>query len=246
MGTGLCPGAIERLSRVGLFDMTERFNARLALLAPLVVSGLALSGCMGSPTYGTDKTAGAQLAGDITGAFSFAPKTKTPIDYKPRPTLVKPAPGQKETLPAPQESIQTASAQWPESPEQRRARLRADATAHQNDPSYQSQMVDDVQTDPASVKKAMADSASDHPPAWTPADSDKGRAAEIQRRLADSKQGDPNTRKYLSEPPVAYRVAADTAPQGDLGEDEYKKERRLKKEAEGKKSSGWFDWLPSL
>jgi hypothetical protein len=226
--------------------MTERYNARLALLAPLVVSGLALSGCVGSPTYGTDKTAGAQLAGDITSAFSFAPKTKTPIDYKPRPTLVKPAPGQKEALPAPQESIQTASAQWPESPEQRRARLRADATAHQNDPSYQSQVVDDVQTDPASVKKAMADAGSSHPPAWTPADSDKGRAAEIQRRLADSKQGDPNTRKYLSEPPVAYRVAADTAPQGDLGEDEYKKERRLKKAAEGKKSSGWFDWLPSL
>ena len=60
------------------------------------------------------------------------------------------------------------------------------------------------------------------------------------------KQGDPNTRKYLSEPPVQYRVASDTAPQNELGEDEYKKERRLKKEAEGKKGSGWFDWLPSL
>ncbi|WP_421913604.1 hypothetical protein [Mesorhizobium sp.] len=226
--------------------MTERYNARLALLAPLVVSGLALSGCMGSPTYGTDKTAGAQLAGDITGAFSIVPKTKPQIDYKPRPTLVKPAPGQKEALPAPQESIQTASAAWPESPEQRRARLRADATAHQDDPAYQSQIVDDVQTDPAAVKKALAESGSSHPPAWTPADSDKGRAAEIQRRLAASKQGDPNTRKYLSEPPLAYRVAADTAPKDQLGEDEFKKERRLRKEAEGKKSSGWFDWLPSL
>lgn len=225
--------------------MTERYNARLALLAPLVASGLALSGCMGSPTYGTDKTASEQLVGDLTGAVSFAPKRKDPIDYKPRPTLVKPAPGQKEALPAPQDSIQSASAEWPESPEQRRARLRADATAHQNDPSYQSEIVDDVQSDPASVKKAMADSGSSHPPAWTPADSDKGRAAEIQRRLADAKQGDPNTRKYLSEPPLAYRVASDTAPQNVLGEDEYKKERRLKKAAEGKKS-GWFDWLPSL
>ncbi|ETA72466.1 MULTISPECIES: hypothetical protein [Mesorhizobium] len=225
--------------------MTERYKVRLALLAPLVASGLALSGCMGSPTYGTDKTAAEQLAGDLTGAVSFAPKHKDPIDYKPRPTLVKPAPGQKEALPAPQESIQTASAQWPESPEQRRARLRADATAHQNDPGYQAEIVDDVQTDPASVKKAMADSGSSHPPAWTPADSDKGRAAEIQRRLAASKQGDPNTRRYLSEPPLAYRVAADSAPQNELGEDEYKKERRLKREAEGKKS-GWFDWLPSL
>ncbi|AEH89480.1 MULTISPECIES: hypothetical protein [Mesorhizobium] len=225
--------------------MTERYNARLALLAPLVASGLALSGCMGSPTYGTDKTAAEQLAGDLTGAVSFAPKRKDPIDYKPRPTLVKPAPGQKEALPAPQNSIQTASAEWPESPEQRRARLRADATAHQDDPNYQSEIVDDVQTDPEAIKKAMAESGSSHPPAWTPADSDKGRAAEIQRRLAEGKQGNPNTRKYLSEPPLAYRVASDQAPQNELGEDEYKKERRLKKEAEGKKG-GWFDWLPSL
>ena len=225
--------------------MTERYKARLALLAPLVASGLALSGCMGSPTYGTDKTAAEQLAGDLTGAVSFAPKRKDPIDYKPRPTLVKPAPGQKEALPAPQDSIQSASAEWPESPEQRRARLRADATAHQNDPNYQAEIVDDVQTDPASIKKAMADSGSSHPPAWSPADSDKGRAAEIQRRLAASKQGDPNTRRYLSEPPLAYRVASDTAPQNELGEDEYKKERRLKKEAAAKsKSGGMFDWLP--
>ncbi|TIT89259.1 MAG: hypothetical protein E5W59_16735, partial [Mesorhizobium sp.] len=169
--------------------MTERICVRAALLAPLVASGLALSGCMSSPTYGTDKTAGEQLAGDLSSAFSIAPKRKDPIDYKPRPDLVKPAPGQKENLPPPQESIETASADWPESPEQRRARLRADATAHQDDPSYQSQIVDDVQTDPTAVKKALADSASSHPPRWSPEDSDKGRAAEIQRRMAEGKQG---------------------------------------------------------
>lgn len=223
--------------------MTERYKARLALLAPLFASGLALAGCMGSPTYGTDKTAGEQLAGDLTGALSITPKQKERIDYKPRPTLVKPAPGQKDALPAPQESIETASAEWPESPEQRRARLRADATAHQNDPAYQSEIVDDVQTDPAAVKKAMEESGSSHPPRWSPEDSDKGKAAEIQRRLAESKQGDPNTRKYLSEPPLAYRVASDNAPKDQLGEDEYKKERRLKAQAEGKKGGGWFDWL---
>ncbi|RWB26365.1 MAG: hypothetical protein EOQ42_27515 [Mesorhizobium sp.] len=224
--------------------MTERACARVALLAPLVVSGLALSGCMGSPTYGTDKTASAQLAGDLTSAFTVMPKNKERIDYKPRPELVKPAPGQKE-LPPPQDSIATASADWPESPEQRRARLRAEATLHQDDPDYQAQIVDDVQTDPSAVKAAMAQSASSHPPAWTPADSDKGRAAEVKRRLAEAKQGDPNTRRYLSEPPVQYRAAAATAPVDDLGEDEYKKERRLKKEAAAKnKSGGMFDWLP--
>jgi hypothetical protein len=75
-----------------------------------------------------------QLADDLSSAFFFFLKHETPIDYKPRPELVKPAPGQKEALPAPQDSIQTASSDWPESPEQRRARLRADATAHQADP----------------------------------------------------------------------------------------------------------------
>lgn len=222
--------------------MTERTFARAALLAPLVASAVALSGCMSSPTYGTDKTAAAQLFDDVSGAASITPKHRDAIDYKPRPDLVKPGPGQKETLPPPQQSIETASADWPESPEQRRARIRADATAHQNDPNYQPEAVEDVQTDPAAVKKAMDDSASSHPPRWSPADSDKGRAAEIQRRLAEQKQGNPNVRKYLSEPPLAYRQAADTAPQNELGEDEYKKERRLKKLAEGKKS-GWFDWL---
>ncbi|RWK34939.1 hypothetical protein [Mesorhizobium sp.] len=224
--------------------MTERTCARVALLAPLVVSGLALSGCMGSPTYGTDKTASAQLAGDLTSAFSVMPKNKEKIDYKPRPELVKPAPGQKE-LPPPQDSIATASADWPESPEQRRARLRAEATLNQDDPSYQAQIVDDVQTDQTAIKAALKESGSSHPPAWKPADSDKGRAAEVKRRLAEQKQGDPNTRRYLSEPPVQYRAAAATAPVDDLGEDEYQKERRLKREAAAKdKSGGMFDWLP--
>jgi len=227
--------------------MTDRTSVRVALLAPLVVSGLALSGCMGSPTYGTDKTAGEQLAGDLSSAFSFSPKRGPNIDYKPRPELVKPAPGQKEVLPAPQESIETASTDWPESPEQRRARLRADATAHQNDPNYKSEIVDDVQTDPASVKKMLDQSGSDHnsTPGEAGMDS-KSHAAEIQRRLQEQKQGDPTTRKYLSEPPLAYRAAADTAPQGELGEDEYKKERRLKREAAAKGGkTGLFDWLPS-
>jgi hypothetical protein len=246
-GPDLGPVAIKRLYRVGLFGMTERYRARVALLAPLVVSGLALSGCMSSPTYGTDKTASTQLADDLTGAFALSPKRKEHIDYKPRPVLVKPAPGQKEALPTPQDNIVTANADWPESPEQRRARLRADATAHQNDPNYQAQIIDDIQTAPETARSTTPESISNHPPQWQRGDSDSGRTAEIKRRLTESKQGDPTKRKYLSEPPVQYRVASDTAPQDDIGEDEYKKERRLKREAAAKTkgSSGLFDWLPS-
>ena len=151
---------------------------RAALVAPLVVSALALAGCMGSPTYGTDRTAAEQLAGDLSNAFSLAPPQREKIDYKPRPELVKPAPGQKETLPVPQDNItQTASAQWPESPEQRRARLRAEASAHQDDPNYRPQIDEDIQTDPAAVRKAMKESGSSHPPRWSPEDSGGGAAS---------------------------------------------------------------------
>ncbi|MGN6306886.1 MAG: hypothetical protein ACTHNH_18855 [Mesorhizobium sp.] len=219
---------------------------RAALVAPLVVSALALAGCMGSPTYGTDKTAAEQLAGDLSNAFSLAPPQREKIDYKPRPELVKPAPGQKESLPQPQDSItQTASAEWPESPEQRRARLRAEATEHENDPNYQSQIEEDIQTNPAAVRKAMRESGSSHPPAWSPEDSGGGsraRRAAINAKLAESRQGSPTSRKYLSEPPLTYRQPATDAPQNDIGEDEYKKERRLKREAQGK--SSWGSWWP--
>lgn len=230
---------------MGFFGIDDRHCARALVLAPLVASALAMSGCVSSPTYGTDKTAAEQLFSDINNVASFAPN-QNKIDYKPRPPLVKPAPGEKESLPAPQEDItQTASAGWPESPEQRRARLRADAAAHENDVNYDPQIVDDVQTDPVAVRKAMAESGSDHPP---PPDSGKDvqRRGEINRRLVEANQGDPTSRKYLSEPPLTYRSPAATAPQGELGEDEVKKERRLKKEAAAKsgKGSGMFDWLP--
>lgn len=64
------------------------------------------------------------------------------------------------------------------------------------------------------------------------------RKAEIERRLRENKQGSATTRKYLSEPPLAYRQAATTAAQDELGEDEIKKERRKKKLAQ--KGSSWW------
>src|SRR5690606_32490863 len=54
------------------------------------VSALALSGCMGSPTYGTDKTANEQLIEDLTGVLALGPKRQPQIEYQPRPELVKP------------------------------------------------------------------------------------------------------------------------------------------------------------
>jgi len=41
------------------------------LVLMTAVAGLALSGCVSSPTYGTDKTASAQLLDDVSNMASF-------------------------------------------------------------------------------------------------------------------------------------------------------------------------------
>jgi hypothetical protein len=212
---------------------TVRLVAGAALLA---AAGLT-SGCMSSPTYGTDKTANEQLMSDVGGIFSFRPKKHAPIDYEPRPDLVKPVKGD-ETLPAPQQSIASSdNPAWPESPEQRLARVRAEADANIDDPNYKSPIVPDEQLaqapQPILAGNGHAADSGVRDPSKIAAEK-----AEFKKRLKETQQGDSTNRKYLSEPPVEYREAAADAPQGEVGEDEDKKERRLKREARKKTSRG--------
>lgn len=228
--------------------MQENWGARVRLLAggALVAAAGLVSGCMNSPTYGTGKTANSQLMSDLGGIMSFSDKKKAPIDYAPRPELVKPAKG-GEALPAPQEPITTASSsQWPESPEQRLARIRAEATDNQENTNYTSPVVADVAVDSdASTSTSRFKKTGQ---AWRSFESDNqtpideaARKAEIQKRIKETQQGDAANRKFLSEPPVEYRQAAADAPVGEVGEDEAAKERRLKKEAR-KRSGDGYSW----
>lgn len=74
----------------------------------------------------------------------------------------------------------------------------------------------------------------------------KQQREEFNRRLAENNQGSPTTRKYLSEPPLEYRKPAETAAANDVGEDELKKERRIKKAAQQQGTGGWRDLVPWL
>ena len=209
-----------------------------------VCSGL--SGCMSSPTYGTGRSSGEQLADDLTGIMSIQPKRRAAIAYQPRPDLVKPAPGSKLDLPPPQESIASNNPQWPESPEQRRARIRADADANRDKVGFQPQVVSDGEAtdvvDRPSAQSQYSSRLADQ--GMTPDKQSPGQQrSEFKKRLAETQQGSPTNRKYLSEPPLAYREPAGTAATGDLGEDEAVKERRLKAEAK-KKAGGGSSWWP--
>ncbi|WP_306121020.1 hypothetical protein [Roseitalea sp. MMSF_3504] len=105
----------------------------IAAIVIVGAAGVALAGCMG-PTYGTDKTAGAQLMEDLSSAMSLGGRKDPPINYAPRPDIVKPA--DTSVLPPPQENIAEASSQWPESPEERRQRVLAEIDAGERDPNF--------------------------------------------------------------------------------------------------------------
>lgn len=229
--------------------MSGRNGARAILFAPLVVSGLLVSGCVSSPTYGTGTTQTKQLTTDVTSMLSLKPKRAFASNYAPRPELVKPT-NPTTVLPPPQESIVTASNQWPESPEQRRARIRADATENRDTAGWQPEVTNDIAVDSSYKQTKLGSSSrgrdSGVAKAGEAEDLSKKGAA-YRQKLAESKQGDPTVRRTLTEPPTEYRQPATSAPTDELGEDEYKKQRRLK--AEAKKAGGgssWKDLVPWL
>lgn len=216
-------------------------NGRILVLVATMAT-LPLAGCVSSPTYGTDKTASEQLLDDMTNIVSMGQK-KTPIEYKPRPELVRPANSQTAVLPAPQEKMTAADGSWPESPEQRRARLRAEATANQDNPHYVSPIASDMPVARSSSHYMSGTSRREEAPELKPVTKDqRAEALRLQQERRNQTIGSPDTRRYLSEPPIAYRQPAPTAATDDLGEDESVKERRRKAEASGSKS--WTDILP--
>lgn len=180
----------------------------------LIVSTLiALSACTSAPTYGTGTRSDVQLIEDIAGIMTVTPKEKDPIDYKPRPGVI--APASSAALPEPQETITKQAGVFPETPEMRRKRLRDEATANAGNPLYKSPIINtglgQVQTKVLTPEEQSA----------------RFRAG---RAIQD---GAYSGRRYLSDPPAELKVAADTAPVGELGEPEKKKEARRKKLAQG-------------
>ncbi|NRP71469.1 hypothetical protein ILFOPFJJ_02355 [Ensifer psoraleae] len=203
-------------------EMTRELRV-VASIAAIVAGGLVLSGCIGGPTYGTDKTAGEQLLDDLGSAVSLAPPKRDPVKYQPRPALVLPPQGQQTALIEPQKSLASreANPEWVESPEEVRQRLREEAEANKNDPNYVSPLA-----------KASANgrrlSAKEQQEAYREA-----------RKLEMGAYSD--KRRFLSDPPIEYRRLPEGA-EADLGEPEKVKERRRKKEAQIANSGSKWWW----
>lgn len=215
------------------------------LVLMTAVGSLTLAGCVSSPTYGTDKTAGAQLLDDVSNMASFGQgKNKERINYKPRPELVRPGDGEKAVLPPPQQSVASAGdPSWPESPEERRKRLRDEITANRDNPNFVSPIEQDGVTSSGNRPLLASGSSRREDYATRTPTADPARVAALKKARAEQTHGSSTTRRYLSEPPLTYREPAPTAAAGDLGKDEAQKERERKRAAGGG-SKGWRDYMP--
>lgn len=210
----------------------SRQTARRLLPAGVVLAAATvLAGCMG-PTYGTGTPSGQQTLEDVSGILSLGGERKEPIAYQPRGELVRP--GSTEVLPSPQQSASSNEA-WPESPEQRLARIRSDATDNQGNVQYQSGVRGARNTEGPMVDWDRQNNVEPTNRA--------NQREEFNRRLAESRQGDATQRRYLSEPPTTYRQPSANAPVGDVGEDEWRKQR-AQAQAQGKAT--WRDWIPGM
>ena len=194
-------------------------------VAGMMAGVLSLSGCMGSPTYGTGTPAMEQLGNDLASAVSLGgTQEKRDVKYNPRPGLVVAA--QDRSLPPPQTSLASRENNpgWVESPEETRQRLRQEATDNENNPRYRS---------PLLAGKGKAGQMTE---------SEKWEAFRQAKQNAEGTDVTQGRRRSLTDPPVQYR-AVDSAELADLGEPELQKERRRKKEAQAaKQTSSW--WKP--
>jgi hypothetical protein len=198
--------------------------------AGILAATLTLSGCIGSPTYGTDKTAMEQLGDDLGNAVAIGGNREdknSKLRYNPRPTLVvasNPNAAASAPLPAPQTSLANRenNPNWVESPEETRARLRDEAEANEKNQNYRSPLL------------------SGRGQAGQMSESEKWEA--FRKAKQDAETVDINSRRRsLSEPPAQYR-SADAAALQDLGESESDKEKRRKKEAEKASQSSNSSW----
>lgn len=200
--------------------MTSWFRVAVGILG-MTVCGSALTGCISSPTYGTNKTAAEHLVDDVGSVLDITPDTKNDkIAYQPNPKLVVPA--RKDQLAPPQQSLADSknNPKWVESPEETRQRLREEADQQGN--GYRSPLLGQTA---ANQTKSLAE---------------QRQAYRDARKIDQGIYSD--KRRFLSDPPLDYRKV-DQAELTDLGTPEKVKERERKKEAAAAKQTKgkWWD-----
>jgi hypothetical protein len=180
---------------------TDAFRRASPLLLAALAAG-ALAGC-NSMTYGTGTSPAMQTVQDLTGLATGGAAKKDPIDYTPRPKIV--APPEITTLPPPASGTQAvASSNWPTDPDLLKAKVKADANAREA-----AGQEGDIRLPKGKLVAAPAPGEN----YVSKEDLAKIRQAMDATRggVSVDAMGNP-VRKYLTDPPVEYRVPDPNAP----------------------------------
>jgi hypothetical protein len=199
--------------------MSTRGLRIITMASATALAGLALSGCVGGTTYGTGVTQEKQTLKDVYTMFNLTTEKKN-IDYSPRPDLI--VPDNKQALVEPiEDGATTSNAQWPETPEERIARIRAQAG--EVDPrtgevgiNEQMRKKEGIAIETGYVKRKFAPGQTDRDgnPLLNSTASAEARQEVLKRKAELNGTSGPTTRKYLTEPPVQYRQPVASAPSG--------------------------------
>ena len=234
---------LVQIQEYGIQDMTTASSKQM-IAALMLSASVFLTGCVGGTTYGTGVTAEKQLLNDLEGMITLGSnkKRKAAIDYSARPDLV--LPNQTATLSAPHEQVtSTSNADWPESPEVRLARVRGEAEVD-NPRNYQTS-VQELKRKKTGIRIGSTRTDAYDPDKVEHVGSFKNNVEQRKKFYAlksGSKYQNSGSRKYLTEPPVAYRTPYETALSGDTGVSEKEKKRREDRQADilrREKSGQW-------
>lgn len=209
-----------------------------------MIAAAISTGCVGGTTYGTGTSHEEQTIKAVSNIFSLRTKDQAKIDYSARPDLVMPA--ESASLPQPLEIEQsTSNTDWPETPEQRIARIRGDAVeADSNDNLPIEELL--RKKEGIAVAKRQSRKNSDHDGnAFIDVLKNGGdeEGTEARKRRAQLAYSTGAKRKYLTEPPTEYRTPAATAVAGDLGYSKEELDAIEKKAAAEKKSQATGHWI---
>lgn len=214
---------------------------RLTAASALLVAAAALAGCQGGTTYGTGVTQEQQTIEDLANLLTFR-KKRSRIDYSARPDLVVP---EDKALTQPvEETPDTAAVDWPETPEDRIAKVRAEAEEAEKTPGgkiryalkekrFRSQKKG-IEGIEAPVGEGVPNVSCDPDGKLMRQCTDEEISRAVKAQRARLKGATGGQRKYLTEPPNEYTTPAGTAPVGDEGytKAELKEIERLRKERE--------------
>ncbi|MGI9402036.1 MAG: hypothetical protein ACR2O0_12330 [Rhizobiaceae bacterium] len=212
---------------------------KVAIGICLLASGLFLAGCVGGTTYGTGTSQEEQTLSDVYNMFSLKNKPKN-IDYSARPDLVIPA---DNTLVDPLESeVTTSNPEWPETPQERIARIQSQAG--EIDPDSGEYSVQERLRKKEGINIEKVESTREVIPGITDKDgyllphiaNDSVKRAEVLKRRAELNVSTDGTRRYLTDPPSDYREPALTAPSGEEAYSEEEQAERRKVVDEKKKA----------